>query len=330
MMSDQEFINIVWNKYDDFIKTKNRDKFFVQDQIRKLKRLRVASAVASFLLTLIITGGMVYAGIKTYEYANSYIQKNMETKFEENVGYDYSQNMVFNNSMYYKKIYNYQEYIEAKKIWKELLEMKPEDFESSFLIVITGENYNTTGLYISKVYDKNGELNIELKKKDIWNEKDTAVAAKIPKELDEEKVNIMNLPNEVNVSNNYIDIKKITKNYTIEDAIKDNCFVVSENDDILSKDKNRLDEFVKNCNNNIEDNIRIYVDDIDRILIYDIEYKNKKINMINREIGLTSDIDETYYRTGNKILTSDEEDSTRYYELYDEIGNGIIFCIVKI
>lgn len=41
-----------------------------------------------------------------------------------------------------------------------------------------------------------------------------------------------------------------------------------------------LDNFVNNCNKKVEDLIRIYIEEIDRVLIYDIEYKNDRIKVI--------------------------------------------------
>ena len=93
------------------------------------------------------------------------------------------------------------------------------------------------------------------------------------------------------------------------------------------QNQEQLNNFVNNCNNKVNDYIRIYLKEPERIVIHDIEYKNNKINMVSKEIN--SNKNEIYYRTGNKITIRKEESSTTYYRLSDEIGNGTIFCILN-
>lgn len=322
MMTDQEFINVVWNKYDNYLCEDFKDNFFTRNQYKHIRFNNKLSLVFNFILSLIVTTGIVYAGITAYEF----IQKNTSTDFNKNRGYNYSQNMIYSNSMYYKKIYNYEEYLEAKKIWNNLVEIEPEEFNDYFIIIIAGENYDTTSLYISNAFIKNEELYIELKKTDVWDGNNTVISTKIPKELDKEKVNLINLPNEVSLYKD-IKIEDISEEYTIDEAIKDNCFVVDENNNIISSNQEQLNNFVNNCNNKVNDYIRIYLKEPERIVIHDIEYKNNKINMVSKEIN--SNKNEIYYRTGNKITIRKEESSTTYYRLSDEIGNGTIFCILN-
>ncbi|DAA99497.1 TPA: hypothetical protein CPT96_08520, partial [Candidatus Gastranaerophilales bacterium HUM_10] len=71
---------------------------------------------------------------------------------------------------------------EAKKIWNNLVEIEPEEFNDYFIIIIAGENYDTTSLYISNAFIKNEELYIELKKTDVWDGNNTVISTKIPKE----------------------------------------------------------------------------------------------------------------------------------------------------
>lgn len=320
-MTDQEFIDRVWSKYNNYLRKEFEDNFFEKNQYKHIRLNKKLSLAFNFILSLIITTGIVYAGIATYEY----IQKNTSTDFNKNKGYDYSQNMIYSNSMYYKKIYNYDEYLEAKKIWNNLIEIKPEEFNDSFIIIIAGENYNTTSLYISNIYTEKEELYIELKKTDVWNSNNTVISTKISKELDKEKVNLINLPNEVNVSNGK-NIENISEDYTVDDAINDNCFVVEQNH-IISSNHDQLNNFVDNCNNKVDDYIRIYIREPERIIIHDIEYKNNKINMVTKEIN--SNGSEIYYKTGNKITIKNVESFMKYYTLYDEIGNSTIFCILN-
>lgn len=163
--------------------------------------------------------------------------------------------------------------------------------------------------------------------KDTWSIDNTVISVKIPKELDREEIDIINLPNEVNTSDKYQDINSITEEYTIEDAIEDKCFVVKENK-IISPDKKQLDNFVNNCNNKVEDLIRIYIQEVDNVVvIYDIEYKNNRINMVSKI--MKSNNDRILYHTGNEIVVR-RLNSAIEYSLYDEIGNQTLFCRLEV
>lgn len=321
-MTNQEFIDGVWEKYDNYIHTEKKDKFFVKNLYASITLKRNLKVISNIILALVSTAGIVYAGTVAYEFT----QKSTKTDFQKNRGYDYNQNMIYNNSMYYKKIYTYEEYLDAQKTWDNLVDMQEEDFKNSFVVILAGENYDTTSLYVSNIYEKNQKLCIELKKKDTWSIEDTVISVKIPKELDREEIDIINLPNEVNALGKYLNINSITEEYTIEDAINDKCFVVKENK-IISPDKKQLDNFVNNCNNKVEDLIRIYIEEIDRVLIYDIEYKNDRINMISK--SMKSNDDSIFYHTGNKIIIR-KIDSAIEYSLYDELGNQHLFCHLEI
>ena len=325
MMTDEEFVNNVWKKYNKYVNFNFKDNFLKNFKYRNLQIKRTVKIIYNFVLGLIITSSVVYAGISSYKF----IQKATTTNFNKNNGYDYNQNMSYSNGIYYKKIYTYEEYVKSQKIWDSLIQMKPEEFNDSFIIVLAGENYDTTSLYVSNIYTEGKKLYIELKKKDIWNENDTAISLKIPKEQDREKIEIKNLPNEISTLNKYVDINSITKNYTVKDAIKDNCFVI-ENNKIVSKDKKQLDNFIENCNKNINDMIRIYTAGDKTISICDIEYKNKRINLVEKSFNFYINEETKYYCTGNKILKRQDntfKDIT--YTLRDEFGNGTILCIIN-
>lgn len=322
-MTNQEFINGVWEKYDNYIKTEERDRFFIKNLYASIKFKRNLRIISNMILALISTAGIVYAGTITYEI----IQKSTKTDFQKNRGYDYNQNMIYNNSMYYKKIHTYEEYLDDQKLWNNLIDMQEEDFKDYFVVILAGENYDTTSLYVSNIYEKDQKLCIELRKKDTWSIDNTVISVKIPKELDREEIDIINLPNEVNTSDKYQDINSITEEYTIEDAIEDKCFVVKENK-IISPDKKQLDNFVNNCNNKVEDLIRIYIQEVDNVVvIYDIEYKNNRINMVSKI--MKSNNDRILYHTGNEIVVR-RLNSAIEYSLYDEIGNQTLFCRLEV
>ena len=82
----------------------------------RILRLRRATSEASVWETLVIaiiaTAGATYAGVITY----NYITKETYTDFKENPNYDYSQDMIYQNNFYYKKVMTYEEYEKCKEV----------------------------------------------------------------------------------------------------------------------------------------------------------------------------------------------------------------------
>lgn len=327
MLDEKDFMNNVWNKYEYYSSNKERkNEFLLKHVYKNTEYILAIKSFITFIISLLVTSGIVYAGITTYKF----IQSSTSTNF--NSGFDYNQNMTFNNSMYYKMICTYEEYTQAKEIWNNLVEIEENEFKDYFIIVIAGENYNTTGLYISDIYTKEEKLCVELRKKDIWNENDTVISTKVSKNLYKDQIEIINLPNEVDTTNKYKNIDEITSDYSIDEAIKDNCFTINDKNQVVSNNKTRLNKFIENCNNKINDLIRICIYEPNRIIICDVEYLNNKINMVEKVIK--SDNINTNYYTGVSITSMRRRslDGTGYsynYTLYNESGKGIIVCIVK-
>lgn len=328
MLDEKDFINEIWNKYDKYKYKRNTKKdFFKKHHYKNSEYILTIKSFIIFIISILATTGIVYAGITTYKF----IQKSTSTDFNKHQGYDYNQNMLYNNGMYYKIINNYEEYQEIQKIWDNLVDMQINDFKDNFMIILVGENYNTTGLYISDIYTKYEKLCIELRKKDVWSEKDTVISTKISKEFYSDNIEILNLPNEVNTDGKYKNIEDITPDYTMEEAISDNCFVINEKEQIVSNDKERLNEFIDNCNNQINDLIRICTYENNGITIYDIEYNKNKLNMtVKRSVEKSNFITYNYTGTGISVLKRPATAGGGYsYSLYDEIGNKCLICFVS-
>ena len=60
--------------------------------------------------------------------------------------------------------------------------MTEDDFENYFVVVLAGENYDTTGLYISDITANEKNLYIDLRKKDNWDG-NTVISSKIEKDF---------------------------------------------------------------------------------------------------------------------------------------------------
>lgn len=288
---------------------------------RKMKKnmehthLKVKVFINTILIILCITG-FTYAGITLYEL----VQKETKTDFKNNPEYDdYNEDMSYFDGVYYKIISTYQNYLDDQKKWTDLVEMTKDDFDEYFVVVIAGENYDTTGVYISDITADEEHLYIDLEKKEKWDGS-TVISTKIQKELYRDSIIIRNNPNIPNTSDKFISMEEIPIGYSKEQAIKDGCFVI-EYGEIISDDKNQLENFIKNANDGIDGFIRIYqFDIIENITVIDIECKNKKINM--SQCNKTSAGNYIIYNSGNSITKSDNN----IYWLMDELGNKKVIC----
>lgn len=323
MMSDDAFVNEVWKKYNNYINLNVQEQFFKKHQYKNIEMKRKISTAVGFILGTIATTGVVYAGIAMHDF----IQKDTKTDFSKNPGYQYYQNMLYSDGIYYKRIYNYDEYLKATEIWDNLVEMNEKDFQESFILIIAGQNYETTSLYISDIYVKNNTTYVELKRKDKWSPNTTVISAKVSKNLDCENIKINNLPNVVSTTGKYKGLSEITMEYSIEQALEDGCFVI-ENNEIKSDYKKQLDDFIEKKENGV---LRIYNCGKGYFNISDIQYNNGVININARTFNLTDNkIDDIIYNTGSKIIKKGFlKNQYIDYILSDEIGNELIVCTIK-
>lgn len=322
MLSDEEFVNCVWNKYENYINSENKDEFFERKIYRKNSYIiRKLSSVASFMLVIFTTFGVCLGVNAIY----NYIQKNTNTDFSQNIGYDYSDDMKASNGVYYKKIENYNEYKEACNKWNDLVEMSESDFETDFLIVIAGENYDTTSLEVKQIYDLDNTLHVDLVQTKEYNKDNTVLSIKINKDLNRDNVVINIIKGDATLNSELKDLNELSENYTSNEAIEDGCIVI-ENNQIISEDKEALEKFIENSkqNKNLEIRIAIYSDK--KVVIKDLSYKDGKYYMEEKDI--TNKESEIYKRSAEKIKKQQMQNLYTNYYLEDAIGNQNIICLI--
>lgn len=322
MLSDEEFVNCVWNKYENYINSENKDEFFERRIYRKNSYIiRKLSSVASFMLVIFTTFGVCLGVNAIY----NYIQKNTNTDFSQNIGYDYSDDMKASNGVYYKKIENYNEYKEACNKWNDLVEMSESDFETDFLIVIAGENYDTTSLEVKQIYNLDNNLHVDLVQTKEYNKDNTVLSIKINKDLNRDNVVINIIKGDATLNSELKDLNELSENYTSNEAIEDGCMVI-ENNQIISEDKEALEKFIENSkqNENLEIRIAIYSDK--KAVIKDLSYKDGKYYMEEKDI--TNKESEIYKRSAEKIKKQQMQNLYTNYYLEDAIGNQNIICLI--
>ena len=322
MLSNEEFVNCVWNKYEAYINSEKRDEFFDKKIYRKNSyTMRKLSTVVSFMLVIFTTLGVCLGVNAVY----NYIQKNTNTDFSQNIGYDYRDNMQYSNGIYYKKIENYDEYKKACNIWSNLVEMSENDFKTDFLIIIAGENYDTTSLEVKQVYNSDSTLNIDLVQTKEYNKDNAVLSVKINKNLNRDNV-MINIMEGVLISNYEVkDLNELPENYNSEDAIKDGCIVI-ENNKIISDDTEALEKFIEDSNKNIDSAVRLAIYSDKRVVVKDLFYKEGKYYMKEKEI--TNKESQIYQRSAEKIKKQQMQKLYTSYYLEDLIGNQSSICLI--
>jgi hypothetical protein len=318
MLDKENFKQRVFEKYEENSKKINDDFYNVHFYTQKKIRFNLLKKyLISNLIPIIVTVGTVYAGVATV----NYFKQKSKTDFENNIDYDYSQDMNYQDKIYHKVISSYDDYEKAKEKWNNLVSMNSEDFNEYFILVIAVENTSLIGLDVSNITSDTDNLYVELYQSDKFtNTEESVISVKISREQLREniKFNITGLQPQ---DDKYISINEISKDYSKEQAIKDGCFVI-ENNEIMSSNTNQIIDFVENKSSKF---IRI-VDFEQETIITDIEYKDNKY-YINR---LYLDTGKTVYKIGKDIIISKPKNLDHYLVFsQDEYTNQYHICSIK-
>ena len=188
----------------------------------------------------------------------------------------YADTMEFTNGIYYKIISDYEEYLKYKENYNDIIDMDSKEFKNNFLVLTATENTSTQNLGLESIEVDESTLYIGLEK---TNEKevsdlDRGISIKIDRDLFRDNIDIFKTIENTNFMETYSDIRKIPKEYTLEEAIEDNCFV---NLGVSSSNVDLIHNFLEKIESNQNAEIRIvFVGGInDNIIIYDIKYVNE-------------------------------------------------------
>lgn len=319
LKKDDEYINEIWSKYNLYLKNKDeRKKIFKYDKNIKNKVVNIAAAT---LISVVSLTGFAYASYTVY---NNYIQKNSNSNFNEFPNYDYSQDMTYSNGIYYKKIDSYEEYSNYKKMWSNLVDMTSDDFNNNFIVITAVENPSMLGISVSNITTDQDNLYIDLIKKDDSDKNNTILSVKISKENERNNI-VVCLKDDQPTSSTYKSIDLIKKDYSKEQAIADNCFVLEMNK-IVSTDKEKLNNFIEKTKNGSNEFIRIVSYCNSEIIVQDIEYKNNKY--LISQIIINGDTSKKYSSIGTKTISKKTNLGTIIY-LIDDYGKQIQVCAIQ-
>lgn len=228
-----------------------------------------------FLISILVILFLFVVGYIFYKHLS--LEKN-NTPLYEFSNFEYNANNTpknwdFINGFMLKKITTYNEYRELKETYNNIPDVLEEKFDKNYLVVIFNENYNLSNISAAEVTNTDNKFKIKLISNNSTTQtnKPIGITLLISNSMACNQIEIQNTAT-INKTNNYNNIENLPKDYSVESAIKDNCLVIISKES-KTYNKEILENFIKDVNNNISANIRIYQKiKAEDILITDISY----------------------------------------------------------
>ena len=308
------------------------------DEMNKVAKVFIIIMCVSVLLT-----GITYAGMIIY---NEFIKKQDEVNsrglFDLGDGHTYyeidlmANDMTWNEkpSLYHRIIDNITDYEKYKSRVNEFPNADEIDFNENFVVVIANENTrqpHEKDLTIYNITADENTTHIIMKQKENpdYNAESNIWYAIVDKSLLRENADVI-IEQRIFNTGEYKDIKELPQDYSVENAIEDGCIVL-QNNKVVSKNIDKLDDFIKETENNVNSFIRIYTNykssDIDEIRVKDIEYYNGIFYY--RDVILNDEDKDYYYSSTSKLVKSNTKLGTLYAWADDSllIGSPVIIVI---
>lgn len=155
-----------------------------------------------------------------------------------------------------------------------MLDMKAEDFKNNFMIITYTENISTAYLVPHKIDVKDNTLSVGMLKNIEENNNNALSSIILPKEANMENTIIYQCIDFTFPTDKYADITLLPKEYSLEQAQKDNCYISASDGQVYND--NVLNEFLAAVNNNENYFIRMirYSSD-NQTIITDIYYSSE-------------------------------------------------------
>lgn len=206
--------------------------------------------------------------------------QNDESKFtSSNITYQINDNILLSdyktiNRFYYRVIKDYQTYLDTKDNFNNILEVSEKDFEDNFMILVIIENAPVNGLIFDNLSADDSSLTLNYVVNSSDRDAQTGTSILVSNDLYRDTINIEKTVPTMEMSS-YTNIRELPKDYSVEDAKKDNCLVIDMKNN-ANYNLNNLEDFIEKVKNKENAEIRIYnYMDNDQIYIYDITYSNE-------------------------------------------------------
>ena len=206
--------------------------------------------------------------------------QNDENKYKSsNITYQINDNILLSdyktiNRFYYRVIKDYQTYLDTKDNFNNILEVSEKDFENNFMILVITENAPVNGLIFDNLSADDSSLTLNYVVNSSDRDAQTGTSILVSNDLYRDTINIEKTVPEMKMTS-YTNIRELPKDYSVEDAKKDNCLVIDMKNH-ANYNLNNLEDFIEKVKNKENAEIRIYnYMDNDQIYIYDITYSNE-------------------------------------------------------
>ena len=206
--------------------------------------------------------------------------QNDESKYKSsNITYQINDNILLSdyktiNRFYYRVIKDYQSYLDTKNNFNNILEVSEKDFEDNFMILVITENAPVNGLIFDNLSADDSSLTLNYVVNSSDRDAQTGTSILVSNDLYRDTINIEKTVPEMKMTS-YTNIRELPKDYSVEDAKKDNCLVIDMKNH-ANYNLNNLEDFIEKVKNKENAEIRIYnYMGNDQIYIYDITYSNE-------------------------------------------------------
>ena len=206
--------------------------------------------------------------------------QNDENKYKSsNITYQISDNILLSdyktiNRFYYRVIKDYQTYLDTKDNFNNILEVSEKDFEDNFMILVIIENAPVNGLIFDNLSADDSSLTLNYVVNSSDRDAQTGTSILVSNDLYRDTINIEKTVPEMKMTS-YTNIRELPKDYSVEDAKKDNCLVIDMKNH-ANYNLNNLEDFIEKVKNKENAEIRIYnYMGNNQIYIYDITYSNE-------------------------------------------------------
>ena len=206
--------------------------------------------------------------------------QNDDNKYKSsNITYQINDNILLSdyktiNRFYYRVIKDYQTYLDTKDNFNNILEVSEKDFEDNFMILVIIENMPVNGLIFDNLSADDSSLTLNYVVNSSDRDAQTGTSILVSNDLYRDTINIEKTVPEMKMTS-YTNIRELPKDYSVEDAKKDNCLVIDMKNH-ANYNLNNLEDFIEKVKNKENAEIRIYnYMGNDQIYIYDITYSNE-------------------------------------------------------
>lgn len=236
--------------------------------------------IVTFLIFLYFNNSSSKNETKSETIENVTSLQNDDNKYKSsNITYQISDNILLSdyktiNRFYYRVIKDYQTYLDTKDTFNNILEVSEKDFENNFMILVIIENMPVNGLIFDNLSADDSSLTLNYVVNSSDRDAQTGTSILVPNDLYRDTINIEKTVPEMKMTS-YTNIRELPKDYSVEDAKKDNCLVIDMKNH-ANYNLNNLEDFIEKVKNKENAEIRIYnYMGNDQIYIYDITYSNE-------------------------------------------------------